>query len=227
MPALERFTVLVSRLRGLSKFQDSNAGFGLSTQELDNILDTTSCLQLVAHHIQITAAWELRQFSAFSIWLRHEIEIQATDANSSAAQEASERDIDIDYGSTLEYIQGAMYQSRLFSLFNIAELAEQKSQWDLAAEGRSLYELYRRELDGLSKSNISGKQLPGLDALIMHLDTQCNAVFGSIAETQKRNVRFGPLVNLGRGVPHSMDMRMLLEVWDISHVGKLVLTAGS
>jgi anaphase-promoting complex subunit 4 len=212
LPALERFTVLVSRLRGLSKFQDSNAGFGLSTQDLDNILDTTSCLQLMAHHILITAASELRQFSAFSLWLRHEIEVQSVDTQASAAYEASERDNNIDHGSTLQYIQGAMHHSRLYTLFNIAELKEQKPQWSLVAEGRPLYEMYRRELDNLFQSNISDRHLPGLDALIIYLDSQCNAVFATIAETQKRNVRFGPPVYLGIGVPHSVDMRLLPEV---------------
>lgn len=212
MPALERFTVLVSRLRGLSKFQDSNAGFGLSTQDLDKILDTTNCLQLMAHHILITAASELCQFSAFSLWLRHEIEVQSVDTHTSAAYEASERDNSIDHGSTLEYIQGAMHHSRLFTLFNIAELEEQKPQLDLVAEGRPLFEMYRRELDSLFQSNTPDRHLPGLDALIIFLDSQCNAVFAGIAETQKRNVRFGPPVYLGTGVPHSFDMRLLPEV---------------
>lgn len=212
MPALERFTVLVSRLRGLSKFQDSSAGFGLSTQDLDNILDTMSCLQLMAHHILIAAASELRQFSAFSLWLRHEIEVQSVDTHTSAAYEANERDNNIDHGSTLEYIQGAMHHSRLFTLFNIAELEEQKPQWDLVAEGRPLFELYRRELDSLFHSHTPDRHLPGLDALIIFLDSQCNAVFARIAETQKRNVRFGPPVYLGTGVPHSVDMRLLPEV---------------
>lgn len=202
----------MSRLRGLSKFQDSNAGFGLSTQDLDNILDTTSCLQLMAHHILITAASELRQFSAFSLWLRHEIEVQSVDTQASAAYEASERDNNIDHGSTLQYIQGAMHHSRLYTLFNIAELKEQKPQWNLVAEGRPLYEMYRRELDNLFQSKISDRHLPGLDALIIYLDSQCNAVFATIAETQKRNVRFGPPVYLGIGVPHSVDMRLLPEV---------------
>lgn len=162
----------------------------------------------------MTAAAELRQFLAFSQWLRHEIEVQSNDPSSSTAQEASDRDHNIDHRGTLEYIQGAMNGSRLFALFNITEPAERKCQWDLAAEGRSLYELYRRELDDQSRNVGTEKQLPGLDALIDHLGTQCNAVFASIAETQKRNVRFGPCIDLGKRLPQSVDMRMLLAVSD-------------
>ena len=202
----------MSRLRGLSKFQSSKASFGLSTQELDNVLDTVSCLQLLAHHVLITASSELSQFSAFSAWLRQEIETQSAETSVSTIQEVNERDVHIDHASTLEYIQGAMKQSRLVELFNLAQMADGKPQWDIAAEGRSLYELYKRNLCRSSKPNLPAKQLPGLDALLAHLEIQCNAVFHGIAETQTRNVRFGSNVNLGGGNPECIDMRMLLEV---------------
>ena len=212
LPALERFNVLVSRLRGLSRFQDSSTSLGLSTQELDNILDTVSCLQLLVHHVLIASGSELREFSAFSAWLKHEIEIQSIEPGSSAAQEASERDNNIDHASTLKYIRGAMTQSHLSTLLNVEFSTEGKATWDLAAEGRSLYELYKRELRTHAPSNASHKQLPGLDALIKHLESQCNVVFRRIAETQKRNIRFGNPVKLGRTLLKSIDVRMLAEV---------------
>lgn len=212
LPALERFTVLVSRLRGLSKFQDASAALGLSTQELDNVLDSTACLQLLAHHVLIAAGSELRGFLAFSTWLKHEIETQSAEPGSTAAQEASERDTNIDHASTLEYIRGGMKQSRLASLFNVNTTPEERPQWDLTAEGRSLYELYGRELKTTGDSSAPEKQLPGVDTLISHLDSQCKAVFGRIAETQRRNIRFGNPVHLGKEVPKHMDMRMLAEV---------------
>ena len=209
LPALERFCVLLSRLRGLSKFQESNAVLGLSMQELDNIFDTTNCLQLLAHHILIAAGSELRQFLAFSTWLRQEIEIQSTDPSS--MHEHNERDVDIDHASVLKYIQGAMMKSRLQVYFKNQVQADNKSQWDLGAQRRSLYELYKRELQENSPNAPLEKELPGLDALIAHLKIQCNVVFARIAETQRRNVRFGPLIALGSGVPNCMDMRMVIE----------------
>ena len=205
-------TVLLSRLRGLSRFQDSNTALGLTTQELDNVLDTTASLQLLAHYVMIAAGAELRGFSAFSTWLRHEIDTQSTEPGSSAAHEAGERDNNIDHASTLDYIRGPMKQSRLFSLFNMDPQIEDRPLWDLNAEGRSLYELYKRELKTASDSNSPEKQLPGLDALIGHLDSQCNAVFAGIAATQKRNIRLGSPVHLGQVDPACIDMRMLADV---------------
>lgn len=199
----------MSRLRGLSRFQLSNADLGLSTQEFDNVLDTLSCLQLMAHQILITSGSELRQFLAFSVWLRQEMDIQASDASVAAS---AEKDVNVDHASTLEYIQGAMTQSQLNSFFNLEAHAEEEPPWDLAAEGRSLFELYKRGLQNASREDSSANRLPPLDALMKHLDTQCNAIFNGIAETQRRSVRFGAPVYLQKGVPACMDMRMLREV---------------
>lgn len=211
LPALERFTVLASRLRGLSRFQVSNVALGLSTQEIDDILDTVSCLQLVAHEILIASGQELRQFQAFSMWLRQEIDVQASDVST---LETLEKDPNIDHASTLEYIQGAMTKSRLTCFLDIQAQDSQEPEKNPAAEGRSLFDLYKKELKKKTMGPNSGKRLPALDALIKHLDTQCNAIHARISETQRRNVRLGPPVSLGIGVPHCLDTRMLLEVRD-------------
>ena len=199
----------MSRLRGLSRFQLANANLGLSTQEFDKVLDTVNCLQLMAHQILITSGSELRQFIAFSAWLRQEIDIQASDAS---VAESAEKDVNVNHESTLEYIQGAMTQSQLTGLFNLEARAEEKTQWDLAAEGRSLFERYKQCLKNASIEESSASRLPSLDALMRHLDKQCNSIFNRIAETQRRSVRFGAPVYLQKGVPSCMDMRMLHEV---------------
>ena len=201
--------MIMSRLRGLSKFQVSNVTLGLSTQDLDNILDTVNCLQLVGHRILIVSGLELRQFQAFSAWLRQEIENQATDTSSA---DSPEKDTNVDHASTLEYIQGPMRQSGLTRFFDLEGNADQSSQLDLEAKGRSLFERYKREIKVDDKEDSSAKRLPALDKLLKHLDTQCNTVFASIAETQKRNVRFGSPTFLGLGIPACMDMRMLVQV---------------
>jgi anaphase-promoting complex subunit 4 len=209
LPALERFTVIVSRLRGLSKFQVSNVMLGLSTQDLDSVLDTVYCLQLVGHRILIASGLELRQFQAFSAWLRQEIDNQSTDAGNA---DSPEKDTNVDHASTLEYIQGAMTQSELTRFFDLEGDGAHSLRWDLKAEERSLFELYKRELKVESKEGATTKRLPALDALLNHLDDQCSAIFSSITETQKRNVRFGSPTFLGVGTPACMDMRMLIEV---------------
>lgn len=208
---MERLTVLVSRLRGLSRFQVSNAALGLSTQELDSILDTVSCIQLVAHQILIASGLELRQFLAFSAWLRQEIQIQATGVS---LAESTERDLNVDHASTLDYIQGAMSRSQLTSFFGLKAKADEPPHWNLSAEGRSLFGLFKRGLKYTSKEDSSNLQLPNINALINYLEVQCSTVFNKIAETQRRNVRFGAPVALENGQPACMDMRMIVDVYN-------------
>ena len=209
LPALERFVALTSRLRGLSKFHVSDDHIGLTTRDLDSIMDVVSCLQLIAHQVLVISGSELRQFQAFSVWLRQEIDIQASGTNSS---EGIESGMSIDHASTLEYIQGAMVQSALNQFLDLGDDVDEKEKWDLAAEGDSLFDLYRVELNRLRSDNQNVKQFPRLDAIISHLDTQCSTVFRKIAEKQRRNVRIGPSIKLGKGASKLMDMRMLVEV---------------
>ena len=193
LPALERMTVLISRLRGLSRFHDSNLALGLNTQELDDILDTNQTLQLLAHHILRLTTMELRQYSAFSIWLHREIDIQSSDDGSAAQQESLDREIAIDYATTLQYIQGAMCHSRLAIHLQEGRRENDYSKWKLSSGGRSLYELYGRQLKEMEAG--AERTLPGLDSLIPHMSAQCEKLFTRIAETQRRNVRFGnPIV---------------------------------
>lgn len=212
LPALERFSVLVSRLRGLSKFQESNKALGLSTQELEALISTVNSLQLLAHHILIAANSELQQFTAFSAWLRREIEVQSTESSASDLHDSIENDANIDHMSTLEYLQGPMLRSRLADLFNIQMANDTRPKWDLAAEGSSLYELYKKEIKLANPSALAGRQIPGLNALITHLGAQCDVVFTRIAETQRRHIRFGSPIPLGKGIPTSLDMRMVMKV---------------
>lgn len=177
--------------------------------ELDNILDTSNCLQLLTHHILIASASELRQFLAFSGWLRQEIENQSTDRST---LEAAEKDTNVDHSSALEYIQRAMMHSQLYDYFDVQAQADQNPQVDLAAEGGSLFGLYKRELQNSSNDGSSVMRLPRLDAIIKHLDTQCKRAFNAIAETQKRNVRFGAPIYVGDGNGKCKDMRILVKV---------------
>ena len=209
LPALERFIVLASRLRGLAKFQISNRNLGLPSQDLEDAIDTIGCLQLIAHEILIITTAELRQFQAFSIWLRQEIDIQASGSNSSESPETA---MNIDHASTLQYVQGAMTRSGLLQMLDVQETSDQDVQWGLGAGGGSLFDFYKTELKKQIGHDQTAKKIPQLSSLIGHLSIQCDRIFQSIAETQRRNVRFGPSVLLCNGIPDIMDVRLLQEV---------------
>lgn len=209
LPALDRLNVLLSRLRGLSRFQSSDILLGLSTLELDRMLDSTNCLQLLSYRLLKCVISELKQFGAFSTWLRHEIEKQAADPTSATAQEIAEKDLSFNHADILAYIQGAMMQSHMLTYSG--RPVDEESQRDLDAEGRALFELYKRELDDESRGIRSKKQLPGLSGVLRHLQSQSNSAFNRISETQRRNVQFGLPIYLNTEISDCTDTRMVLE----------------
>ena len=91
LPALERSQVLLSRLLGLSKFHKVSDVLGLDSIKLNGIVETLDCLHLLAHRILNHANEELIQFSAFSRWLHHEIQILNSEPLSQTLEENLEK----------------------------------------------------------------------------------------------------------------------------------------
>lgn len=204
--------MLASRLRGLSRFQESTVNLGLSTLALDRIFDTINCLQILAHNILKAADVELRQFTVFSAWFKQEIEIQSTDPVSTIEEELADGDVNLDFLQILEYIRGPMLRSRLIDYFGIHPQTDARLTADLGQDDVSVYLSFKRDLHSLNEAIPLAKKLPGLDVLIGRLDRQCKAVFQQIAETQKQKIRFGEPIALGSGQLICGDMRMVKEV---------------
>ena len=183
----------------------------LETSELDHIFDTISCLQLLCHTLLIYAGTELRQFTAFSSWLRQEIETQATDPLSTTAEESLDKDVMPDYHQILEYVQGPMQHSRLFELLNLQKPGKDHTKLEVAEDDSLLYDQYKVEVKKIRKGNGLEKPLPGLDFLMQRLNRQCTTVFQRTAAAQGRKVRFGNHVDIGKDVS-SYDIRMILKV---------------
>ena len=210
LPALQRFSILVSCLRGLARFHESNVALGLEVLELDQIFDTINCLQLLAHTVLIYSGSELRQFSAFSAWLRQEIEVQATDPLSAVAEENVDKDSVPDYQQILLYVRGAMQKSQLYELFYVQK-EDQRTAWDIDNDNAMLYDRYKAEVKKTRQGDRVEKQLPGLESLISRLSRQCRLVFQRIADSQARKIRIGDSISVGNNVKHH-DMKMFVLV---------------
>lgn len=166
----------------------------------------------------IAADSELRQFSAFSAWIKQEIETQGTRL-STTSEESPERDLTLDYAKILQYIQGAMLQSQLIELFAIHPETDTRPAWDPIDEGVMIYESYKKDVKACVQGNLPEKRFPGLKGLITRLDGQCKVIFNRIAEAQKRKVRFGQPVSLGSGKLICADIRMVVK-GDKEHRGE-------
>lgn len=78
-------------------------------------------MRFLCHQLLLYASAEHRQFATFSKWLKHEIDVQATDPNSASAEETAERDLGIEYGLLLAYIQGALEESKVDAFLIVGE----------------------------------------------------------------------------------------------------------
>ncbi|KAI9783357.1 MAG: hypothetical protein M1839_003891 [Geoglossum umbratile] len=208
LPALERCDVIVCRLQGLSKYQDSNATLGLSTQDLNSVRDTVRCLKTLTQTVLYYAGIELSQFIAFSTWLRHEIDIQAAENSGSSPDDVTDKDALIEHAKVIDYIQGAMTKSRLAEFFPPISTGDKGNQWDLRDKGLSLFDILKKELKKRSLNTYTEKRIPGVRSFHEHLTQQCDVVFKQIAETERRNVLFGRPVYLAKGNESGIaDMR--------------------
>lgn len=114
LPALERLTIAVTRLRGLAKFYEGSTKFDCPPQLLSHILDKVDCLRLVAHRMLLICQTEHRQFRAFSKWLRMSVDIAIADPFSNSALETEQREVpNLDYSLVVAFIKETLMESKL------------------------------------------------------------------------------------------------------------------
>ena len=216
LPALERCSVLLSRLVGLSKFHKLNPVLGLETKDLKECLDTIDCLNLLSHKVLIHSGRETREFAAFAKWLRHEIDLQSADPLSATADELIEKSDTLDYGQILSYIQGAMTRSSMQDFIQPPPEGLDPERWAPAGQDSSFYETYKKLLQQQDQQNPKDRpspSLPMLSDLTARLGSQCGKVFRRIAQTQRRGILHrSPLVLSSDCGANIVDMTMNFSV---------------
>jgi anaphase-promoting complex subunit 4 len=185
----------------------------LSTQDLNAILDTLTCLTLIAHTIINRIGTEFSQFNAFSTWLRHEIDAQAADPSSVSIEDVTEKESMIEHSKVLAYIQGPLKTSKIAAFFRQNSTQTSPHEWDFADTKGGIYQPLLGELKKHTLSVSHSQSVPRLEDLSKYLNEQCAAVFNQIAESDRRNVLFGEPVALQIDSASSVaDMKMNFEV---------------
>ena len=217
LPALDRCTVILSRFRGIAKFQGSNDDVGFTSQQVSFIMDTVACLHLVASKILIHVVEELDLFEAFSAWLRYEIDRLASDSSNSSNEEANDNEAAIDHNKVILYLQTVMTTSPLAVFFadtpakNITDLV------DASKSDGTLFALLNEQLQKYEHGLPYMESLPRIDLLCDHLTQQAQTIFKQVADSEKRNVLFGKPYELGASLDESTsDMRVNQVVSAIS-----------
>ncbi|KAJ5038336.1 uncharacterized protein L3040_007202 [Drepanopeziza brunnea f. sp. 'multigermtubi'] len=209
LPALERCSIILSRLLGIVKFQGSNSSMGFTTRQINLIMDTIACLHLVCSKILIQVIDDLELFASFSTWLRFEIDKLASNSSASPNEDTAEKESSIDHSKVLLYLQTSLKSSPLALYFNDSPSEDQKDNWSHSTYGLPMFDLLDSQIQNQEKGRPHIKPLPRVDLLCNYLDEQARVIFGQIAEAEKRNVLFGKPQSIGfveDGGP--MDMRM-------------------
>ncbi|KAH7144052.1 anaphase-promoting complex, cyclosome, subunit 4-domain-containing protein [Dactylonectria macrodidyma] len=207
LPALDRCSVILSRLRGLAQFYDTRDDIGFSLTQINRVMDIISSLNLVGHKILISVMDELENFTAFSTWLRFQIDRLAS--SSSAIEELTEKEATMDHGKVLTYIERYLTQSPLKIFFGQIEKSDYDADWAHMDDGPSLLDVLDKQLTKRENGQPSMKALPHVSFLVNYVTTWSNRIFKDIAEAKKRSVRMGRPVKLSIGHPIArVDMKM-------------------
>ena len=220
LPALDRCSIILSRLRGLAQFYDSRDDIGFSVAQINRAMDIISCLTLVGHRILLTVMDELEHFSAFSLWLRFQIDRLV--ASSTANEELTEREATMNNSKVLAYIQQHLTQSPLDIFFDDIASEDYSADWEHIEDGPSLLDVLDKQLKKRDDGQPSMKALPHVAFLINYVTTRSKRIFQDIAEATKRTVRFEDVVRLSIGQPISkIDTKMcrvgeqVREAWSV------------
>lgn len=197
---MERSQVLLSRLVGLSKFHKLSDVLGLDTPKLNGIVETLDCLHLLAHRVLNHANEELVQFSAFSRWLHHEIDILNSEPLSQTLEENLEKRELFDVPPTVKYITGALQKSALRNFIRQLPMigvpvmpTPITDKWLPDGHDRSFYDEFKTLLQQQRQAQDAGGDGTSVDApkmndLTRRLGIQFEKVFAEIALTQRRGI---------------------------------------
>lgn len=213
LPAIERCSLILSRFLGIAKFHGSNSSLGFTTQQINTIMDSVACLHLVSSKILIQVVDELELFTAFSSWLRSEIDRLASDVSASPTDDAlAEKEACLDHSKVLSYIQTAMTSSPL-AVYLGDSPDDFHDNWSHGEHGMPMYDLLDKQLQKQQRGLPYITPLPQVGTLCKLLTRQASAIFSQIAEAEKRNVLFGNVYEIGPSDSDApMHMRVVAQV---------------
>lgn len=193
LPALERSTLILSRLSGIARFHEHEDAIGFTNAEIARLVDVLAALNLVCHRALLVVTEELDLFRMFSSWLRITVDRVSS---GTVSDEIMEKEALLDPVKILRYIERHLVSSPMAVYFEKLP----KEIWD---EDLASVQDYAKVLDGVDeqlRKEEAGKpykkSLPQVGFLVDLLAQKAGEVFQNIAHAEKRSVRFGQAVKL-------------------------------
>ncbi|KAF2261798.1 hypothetical protein CC78DRAFT_341092 [Lojkania enalia] len=213
LPAIDRCTIILSRLRGLAEYHDQNWIFNAPATTFTSLLTHLQNLRLLAHTTLLYGGDEKRQFEFFSKWLRYEIDLEATELESSSREEMENKDPGVDIGMVLEYIRYPLTQSDLAPYLRPKAQLSSEQQKSPAAS----YDETRKAIDLLKEGAHYKEEALCLEHVLIQFSTNCTKLFQQISQWQESHITMshGLVLESDHSTDtesHTLDMRMVFEV---------------
>ncbi|PSS03857.1 anaphase-promoting complex, cyclosome, subunit 4-domain-containing protein [Coniella lustricola] len=188
LPALERITLILSRLFGIAGFHEQDDHIGFTSTDITRLVDVSAALNLLCHKILLIVVEELDLFRMFSSWLRITMDRVSS---SNVSDEMMEKEALLDSTKTLRYIEKFLIDSPMALYLAQIPKNARDTEWKSMQDCRRVLD----EVDQQLRNEESGKPyrqaLPQMEFLVDLLTERAESVFENIAEAEKRNVRFG------------------------------------
>jgi anaphase-promoting complex subunit 4 len=206
LPALDRCSIILSHLKGLAEYHEHSPVFNVPVSAFEVILNIIRCMRLLSHLILQYASEESRQFLVFSKWLRHEIDIQASDPASASAEETSQQDMGTDYSQLLAYIQRPMEESKLESFISMP-----KEGSPVVTAESSTYEDLKKSVDVFKKQDNGHIDLINIHSHFDDWQRQNRMLVDQITSHQRASSSMNCGIVLEQGNITTSDLRVVSE----------------
>lgn len=188
LPALERSTLILSRLSGIARFHEQDDHIGFTSLEIARLVDIMASLTLICHRILLIVMEELELFRMFSSWLRVTIDRVST---SNVTEEIIEKEALLDPGKILRYIERYLVKSPMAVYFEKVPREVMDENLEMLQSNTKVLEIVDQQLKLEEDGKPFMKALPQMGFLVDLLTKKAGEVFANIAEAEKRSVRFG------------------------------------
>ncbi|KAJ8116671.1 hypothetical protein OPT61_g1956 [Boeremia exigua] len=210
IPALDRTATVISRLRGLAVYHDTDWIFSSPATEFTSLLETLKCMRLVAHTVLVYVTDEKRQFAAFSKWLRFVIDFETTEPGSESRAEMEKRDSGVDINLVLEYVRFGLQQSSLQPYLMPEAMLEAEDK----AKGKASYEDTKKAIGVFEEGQKWRPEALCLERVLGHLTQGTTGLLRQVSKWQENGTQMdsGVVIETLQDEGDSIaDMRMVYE----------------
>ncbi|KAH9869907.1 hypothetical protein J1614_006828, partial [Plenodomus biglobosus] len=211
LPAIDRCSIVVSRLRGLAQFHDRDWIFTSPVQDFSALLEVLKNMRLLAHTTLLYASEEKKQFHAFAKWLRFIIDFEATTPGTVSRTEMEQREPGVDMSQVLEYIKHGLTKS------DLDPYLRPEAQLSIQARGAepASYEDTKKAVELLKEGGGFKEEALCLEHLSGHLKRGVQGLLRQVSRWLEEGVQMDNGYVLAEGErgegDGQVDMRMVYE----------------